>query len=801
MSRHPTDSSSVSLSELARALLGEEERILANVEARLATSGVERGTGLDYDQDLVDLRDQVAEAKTEDLGALVEQMMRVAAIAARRGRSRTLPADPMSPYFAHLRLFERGRERDVLIGKRSFIDRTGPDAVQIVDWRNAPVSQIYYRYEEGDDYDEPFEGGRLEGVVRARRNVAIVKARLRRVGTPQATYVRDARGVWHEAQGVLAPTLQGGQGTAVRPPRPGPPKKTLGIHSGPVPRPDKHLPEIAALIDRAQFDLITRPDSGLVVIEGGAGSGKTTVALHRVAYLTYADAQRFRPSRMLVVVPSLALTRYIDHVLPSLGVAGVPVVMYQAWSQSLRSRLIPGAGARYAEDTPEVVSRAKKHPVVLRLLERFVNEQAARFEEELAQAMGAQGQGVARRFAELGTLPLAPRCGKTLAWLAKQGLDAGLRLRAESVLRRLRRRAVDVVTDWEELMTHAERLRGAFAAEAPGELSDRELSQVLAWCARQRESLPEEDHTGMDPERYLPVDRQMGEAGEREPTDGTGTWDPEDDPLLLRLWQLKLGGLVEEGKGGHEHRFEHISIDEAQDLAPIDVRLLLEATTPSRCVTIAGDGAQRFVFDNGFRDFRGLLSDAGVLAATAGPLPVEVRPLKLSYRSTAEVMRFARAVLPPHCDPDTPLVARPGEPVELHSFTDAGAAVAFLAEALRSLAAREPTASVALIARHAEQADTYHAALSRADVPALRRVRRQDFAFTPGVDVTDVAQVKGLEFDYVILVEVTAANYPDTVEARHLLHIGATRAAHQLWLVTTAEPSPILPVEMRRDVV
>ena len=59
-------------------------------------------------------------------------------------------------------------------------------------------------------------------------------------------------------------------------------------------RADKHLPEIAAMIDPRQFELITRPSSGLVVIQGGAGSGKTTIGLHRLAYLAYQEPKRFR---------------------------------------------------------------------------------------------------------------------------------------------------------------------------------------------------------------------------------------------------------------------------------------------------------------------------------------------------------------------------------------------------------------------------------------------------------------------------------------------------------------------------
>jgi DNA helicase-2/ATP-dependent DNA helicase PcrA len=71
-------------------------------------------------------------------------------------------------------------------------------------------------------------------------------------------------------------------------------------------------------------------------------------------------------------------------------------------------------------------------------------------------------------------------------------------------------------------------------------------------------------------------------------------------------------------------------------------------------------------------------------------------------------------------------------------------------------------------------------------------VRSQEFPFQPGVDVTDVTQVKGLEFDYVILVDVNGQSYPDATEARHLLHIGATRATHQLWLIATSDVSPLV---------
>jgi DNA helicase-2/ATP-dependent DNA helicase PcrA len=178
---------------------------------------------------------------------------------------------------------------------------------------------------------------------------------------------------------------------------------------------------------------------------------------------------------------------------------------------------------------------------------------------------------------------------------------------------------------------------------------------------------------------------------------------------------------------------------------------------------------------------------------------VAVEPLRIAYRSTREILALARHVMGP-LPMDVPAEAnRSGAPVEAFRFSAAGAAVGFLAEALRDLCVREPRATVALLARHGEQADRYYEGLRRSEVPALRRIRAQEFSFRPGIDVTDVRQVKGLEFDYVILVDVNGSSYGTDDESRHLLHIAATRAAHQLWIIVTGEPSPLIHADCLRE--
>ncbi|MEE8167206.1 MAG: ATP-binding domain-containing protein, partial [Myxococcota bacterium] len=138
------------------------------------------------------------------------------------------------------------------------------------------------------------------------------------------------------------------------------------------------------------------------------------------------------------------------------------------------------------------------------------------------------------------------------------------------------------------------------------------------------------------------------------------------------------------------------------------------------------------------------------------------------------------------------LTARNGPPVELFRLTDRGACVAFLSDVLRDLMVHEPMASVAVLTPSATASDLYFAGLERAELPRLRRIRDGEFPFKAGIEVTEIAQVKGLEFDYVVVLDVDATSYPDNPPARRLLHVAATRAVHQLWMMSVGTPSPLV---------
>jgi DNA helicase-2/ATP-dependent DNA helicase PcrA len=279
------------------------------------------------------------------------------------------------------------------------------------------------------------------------------------------------------------------------------------------------------------------------------------------------------------------------------------------------------------------------------------------------------------------------------------------------------------------------------------------------------------------------LDRRLERDRSAEP------WlDEEDDAILLRAWQLRVGFLKQ--KGGSEIRYSHLALDEAQDFAAMEIAVLMGTLDKYRCITLAGDTQQHIQDVGGSTDWGGLLENLGIPSTS-------LSTLKISYRSTRPITAFCRSILGNLAEDDSPpLTTRDGPPVEIFPFPDHGACVEFLGRVLKNLVRAEPNASIALITPVIELTRTYYRGLERMEIPNLRIVEDQEFAFAPGVDVVDVSQVKGLEFDYVVVIEASYAFYPERPHTRRQLHVAGTRAIHQLWITSVGEPSTSLSQEI-----
>jgi len=688
------------LPEGAQALIDEEESMLARVQATVEAARRQGRRGTDTRglvAQLQVLRDDAATAPVADLPHLFTQMNEIRSLLERQ-ESGKLP-DPQAPYFAHLRLRTADGVRDYLLGRTTFADVGA--GVRIIDWRFAPVARIFYSYEEGDSYEEYFGERLAEGTVEVRRLVIIERGVLTRISAHGVTLERSPDGTWRDA-GFSPSQLHGGTGTAARP-------RALGVGKGTVRREDAF--GVTALLDAEQYEAVSAsPDRPLLVI-GSAGSGKTTVALHRLAKLAFDDAEAFPQTKMKVIVPEEGLARLSRRLLAPLGLGKVTVETLDAWSLTTARAAFGIKGLKLGTETPPLVSRLKRHPALRRaLLERV-----------------------------------------------------GVTKKTSMTLKNLRKRVGDAFAD--------RKFVEAVVAASNGELPVTAVDETVEHTKLQLATPLAKELKDFDPENLITVDGKSIEEG--TPDALADTVDFEDMPILLFL-------KAQTGSVGAE-RLAHVVLDEAEDFSLFELFVVGKLLGDDSSCTLAGDEMQQT--SAGFAGWPAALAELGIKDAATCRLQV-------SYRCPRPVVELAQHVLGEQAPSSPSRPGREGAPVGFHHFPDEAQAQLFIGEALRDLCAREPHASIGVIASSTASAQAIHRVVE--DQPWARLVLHGEFSFEPGVDVTDVENVKGLEFDYVILPDVTARAYPSNDEARRRLHVAITRTSHQLWVVSSGVRSPLV---------
>jgi DNA helicase-2/ATP-dependent DNA helicase PcrA len=353
------------LSPEERQIVDEEEAMLERARAALAqatqAAAQKRvGSELRSVDALRELRDEAASAKADDLPPLLLEMS-VRQRLMERGGPDPLP-DPLLPYLAHLKVREGGKSKDYLLGRVSFLDpATG---VRIVDWRVAPIAQIFYRYREGETYEEEFPGRVAEGVVLARRIVVIANGSIAQIVGDRVVLQRARDGAWSSSRRGALAFAPGGTGTAARPGELG-----IGIGGG-----DRATADVTALLDPEQFAAINAPPEQPLLVLGSAGSGKTTVALHRLARLAATAPRQYPLARMSIVVPHEGLARLSQRLTDPLGVGATQIRTLDAWALDLAVPLFTKQRPRICMDPPSLVSSLKRHPALYDALrERFAD--------------------------------------------------------------------------------------------------------------------------------------------------------------------------------------------------------------------------------------------------------------------------------------------------------------------------------------------------------------------------------------------------------------------------------------------
>lgn len=558
------------------------------------------------------------------------------------------------------------------------------------------------------------------------------------------------------------------------------------------------MSDIVATIQAEQDAIIRAPMTGALVVQGGPGTGKTAVALHRAAYLLYAHRRTLERSGVLLLGPSRTFLRYIDQVLPSLGETGVVTATI--------ADLLPGTVADGSE--PDEVARLKGDPRMATVVARAVQARqrvpaepvAVRLDRRLLHIQPADVRHAIARARRTGKPHNAARVGfvrDMLARLADQyaaAVETTLTPdeRAEVIedLRTTREVRVALNLAWMPLTPQkliedlwAKPWRLAEAAPELGEAALRLLHREpgAPWTPADVPLLDEaaellgEDDQASRAQAAQDAERRATELEyARQVISGSGAGGGLVSAELLAERFAESGprlSTAERAAADRTWTYGHVVVDEAQELSPMAWRMVLRRV-PTRSLTIVGDVAQTAAS-----------AGAHSWAATLNPVLRDswrLAELTVNYRTPAEVADAAGQVATAAGLPLGPLTSARRVPGSLRVHV--GDPVAETVTAARAAVAALPgdgTGRVAVIAppgRLAELEPTLRAELDG----LLSGGGRGDLEATVALMAPRAA--KGLEFDAVVLCDPTALAPAD-------LYVAMTRPTQSLDVVS-AGPLP-----------
>jgi DNA helicase-2/ATP-dependent DNA helicase PcrA len=648
------------------------------------------------------------------------------------------------PYFGRLDFQgnDENERKALYIGKIGVDREQVSDRPLVIDWR-APVASLFYSFTGGTEpatYEAP--EGLIEGLVYLKRNVVIRKQILERVAD---TYNRES-----DAPIVSDEFLV----------------YRLGENK------DNRLRDIVSTIQEEQDKIIRAAKNTALIIQGVAGSGKTTVALHRLAFLLYQYKDQVSAEKMIIFAPNRMFLDYISDVLPELGVGNIAQSTFPDWAANVLGLELP------EQDATETMNRWFETPGGMPVI---TEETPGRFKGSTV-LMGIIESSI--KLLESSSVPegdFSPwegtvlRRSMILRWHNEEYAPYPPAKRKERVMARIHR--------WIEM-----ELKKSPSAAAMKDRKKKGAQREKAYSAKwpkydpltiykqifRAAKLPED--WPVEPPEEIPSAVLKETAKELK----KGIIREEDLPPLLYIHYLLNG---DEGVT----RFDHVVIDEAQDFSPFQIAVL-DLYVRGHSFTILGDLSQ------GIHAYKGVHAWEEMQTLFA-PENTAYHALTRSYRSTMEIIDFANGILSSGVESSLLAVPvfRSGDPVRMIAYgEDAGELVAdeqarlrTITSALKSLSGREYR-TVAVLTRNLHEAAELYAELAQhfEDIHLIDGSMTQ---YQGGLSVLPVYLSKGLEFDAVILADADQDHYGATAWDAKLMYVGCTRALHELWLLHNGE--------------
>lgn len=589
------------------------------------------------------------------------------------------------PYFGRIDFLEKKENSKVMpiyIGIHTFYDPESR-ATLIHDWR-APVSSMFYDHELGEaGYRSP--SGEIKGEISLKRQYRIRGGKMEFMIESALTVHDD----------IL--------------------QKELSSNA------DDKMKNIVATIQREQNRIIRNEDIRTLIIQGVAGSGKTSIALHRIAYLLYTFRDSISSKDILIVSPNKVFSDYISNVLPELGEETVPETsMEQILSGVLEHKY---KYQTYFGLVNELLEKPSSS-----LIDRIAYKASFGFISELDKFI----LHIENTYFKAADVKLTKYITIPAPFIEEQYL----RFNRYPIRRRF-----DAMADY---MLDMLKIQYTFTVTTTGRnLLKKEIRLMFAG--------------NNDIQVYKDFFKWTNNPGMFKMRKGH-TLEYSDLAPLAYLH------LALEGSGNQPFRVKHLLIDEMQDYSPIQYKVI-QKLFPCR-KTVLGDAGQSV------NPYGSSTAETIQKSLTAS----EIMKLCKSYRSTFEITDFAQKI---HPNAELEPVARHGEKPQILQF---GSAVEELSGIMGLISTYRKSGykSLGIICKTEQQAREM-ADVLKSYANDISFLSSQSSAFVQGIVITSAHMAKGLEFDEVIIPQTDERNYRSEID-KSMLYVAVTRAMHRLTL-------------------
>ena len=674
------------------------------------------------------------------------------------------------PYFARIDFTAKGENLEKLyIGKLSVLDSKSQRPI-IIDWR-APISNLYYDGRVGkSSYDSP--GGKIEGDISLKRQYFIEDGKLEKYSDIDLKANDEALQVALEEKA------------------------------------DDRLKNIVATIQGEQNNIIRADMNKALVVQGVAGSGKTTIALHRIAYLIYNCDKEFDPEDFMIIAPNKFFLNYISNVLPDLGVENVKQYTFEDLAYE-----IIGKRLKISDSNEKLVTIVNKEFDEINNgdVDTIIKESKMKSSIEFKTQVDGFLKKVEENYLPKKDFILENVRIMRYENIQKLFTETYKDLDFEKRINEVKKHVFSKIKNNKEIIekTITAKRTARINAMLKEDLTEEEKRQKRIEIFEETEKVLKR----LDKDDIKIVDFYFNEIDRKDAIEHykdfieNYIFDKLDNEILGSYLVRNTMRNLNKGEVTFEDlapiiyihykiygskvksKLRHVIVDEAQDYGEFQFSML-KTILKSNSMTILGDIAQ------GVHSYRGIENWKKFIDVEFPDGDVIYTTLEKTYRTTKEIMQKANEVIEKLPEFEKQYIVK-GQPVidrkdsiHIEKMQNEEETIKACIEKIEDYT-RQGFKSIAIIGKDMNECKTIKKKIDKYN-KNIKLIQSKDSEYNAGISIVPSYLAKGLEFDGVILFNANDENYKNTVLDIKLLYVAITRAMSKLDVFYTGKLTEIM---------